>query len=78
MARVSDMDHSLGIVPDINYASEYDRGYEEALHKLQSIFEKEYYETVSEDPHYAYYSKHVLNVIRKEINPLLNINEKDS
>jgi hypothetical protein len=75
MARVPDMDHSVNRIPDVNYANEYDRGYEEALHKLQSIFEKEYYQSFPEDPHYAYYAKHVLNVIRKEINPLLGTDD---
>ena len=72
MPRVPDIDHSIRGVPDTNYADEYDRGYEAALHKLHDIFEKEYYKSFPEDPHYAYYSKHVLDIIRKEINPLIN------
>jgi hypothetical protein len=75
MVRVPDIDHSISKVPDVNYADDYDRGFEAALHKLQGIFEDEYYRAFPEDPYYAYYIKHVLNVIRKEINPLINIDE---
>ncbi len=65
----------MGRVPDINYFDEYERGYEAALHALQDEFEKEYYKIADEDPYYAYYIKHVLDVIRKKINPLLSVDE---
>jgi hypothetical protein len=62
-------------IPDINYLDEYQRGYEAALHDLHDEFEKEHYSVATEDPYYAYYIKHVLNVIRKKINPLINYDE---
>jgi hypothetical protein len=62
-------------IPDINYLDEYQVGYEAALHAIQDEFEKEYYKAVKEDPHYAYYIKHVLDVIRKKINPLISTDE---
>lgn len=65
----------MGRIPDINYFDEYQVGYEAALHKLQALFEEEYFKSAPEDPYYAYYIKHVLNVIRKEINPLIRIDE---
>lgn len=65
----------MGRIPDINYSDEYERGYEAALHEIHDDFEKEYYLVADEDPYYAYYIKHVINIIRKKINPLLHIDE---
>lgn len=65
----------MGRIPDINYFDEYERGYEAALHAIHDEFEQEYFKVAAEDPYYAYYIKHVLNVIRKKINPLINVDE---
>lgn len=63
-------------IPDINYFDEYERGYEAALHDIHDEFEVEYFKVATEDPYYAYYIKHVLEVIRKKINPLIDSNDK--
>ncbi len=53
------------------WSDEYERGYDDALYRLFTIFEKEFYES-SSDPYYAYYAKHVLDTIRKEIDPSID------
>jgi hypothetical protein len=58
-------------IPDIDWSSDYQRGYEDALIKLLHKFEKEYEQTAAEDPHFAYYSKYVIDTINKTLNPLI-------
>lgn len=62
-------------LPDIDWSSDYERGYEAALENLLAHFEHEYNLSAPEDPYYAYYIKHVVDVIRKKINPLINYDE---
>lgn len=62
-------------LPDLDWSNDYARGYESALMDLKSHFEAEYNLSAPEDPYYAYYIKHVVDVIRKKINPLINYDE---
>lgn len=55
---------------DIDWGSDYNRGYETALLELLEKFEREYYETASQDPHYSFYSKYVVDTIRQQLNSL--------
>ena len=55
-------------IPDLDWSSDYERGYKDALARLLEKFEKEYQETAKEDPHFAYYSKYVVDTINKALN----------
>jgi hypothetical protein len=55
-------------IPDLDWSYDYGRGYEDALTKLLDKFKKEYEQTATEDPHYAYYSKYVVDTINKMLN----------
>jgi hypothetical protein len=53
------------------WSNEYERGYNDALINLLDKFQKEYQQTSTEDPHFAYYSKYVVDTINKTLNPLV-------
>jgi hypothetical protein len=65
-------------LPDIDWSSDYERGYEAALLNLLEHFETEHYKAAPEDPYYAYYIKHVIDIIRKKINPLIDYNDEQA
>lgn len=62
-------------LPDIDWSSDYERGYDAALGDLLNYFQAEYEQAVKEDPHFAYYSEYVVNVIKHKINPMIRDNE---
>jgi hypothetical protein len=75
--NIPDMDWAAGWSEElakekeIDWSSEYQRGYENALMNLLDKFEEEYQQAATEDPHFAYYSKYVIDTINKMLNPLI-------
>jgi hypothetical protein len=51
-----------------DWPSDYELGYQDALIKLVQKFEQEYSETAGEDPHFAFYSRYVLDILNEELN----------
>jgi hypothetical protein len=62
-------------LPDLDWSNDYQLGYEAALGELLSHFEAEYNLSAPEDPYYAYYIKHVIDVIGNKLNPLIRYDE---
>jgi hypothetical protein len=58
-------------LPDIDWVSEWERGYEDGMYAILEAFEKELYVATKEDPHYAAYVEDAIKIIKKVINPAL-------
>jgi hypothetical protein len=56
-------------LPDIDWSYEYQRGYNDALTKMIDKFQQEYIETAAQDPHFAFYSRYVVDTLQKELRP---------
>jgi hypothetical protein len=56
-------------IPDIDWSLEYQRGYNDALTKMINKFQQEYNETAAQDPHFAFYSRYVVDTLQKELGP---------
>ena len=54
---------------ELDWASEWERGYEDGMYAILEAFEKELYIATKEDPHYAAYVEEAINIIKKIINP---------
>lgn len=72
-----DMDWELGWAEQVkqdqqsDWASEWERGYEDGMYALLEVFEKELYIATKEDPQYAAYVEDAIKLIKKTINPLI-------
>jgi len=56
---------------EADWASEWERGYEDGMYSILEAFEKELYVATKEDPHYAAYIEEATKLIKKTINPLI-------
>jgi hypothetical protein len=65
----------VGRISEIDAVGSYKDGFRDALVAMHSEFEKEYSEVATEDPYYAYYIRHVLNMIDNKIIQLENTKE---
>jgi hypothetical protein len=54
---------------EADWASEWERGYEDGMYAILEAFEKELYVATKEDPEYAAYVEDAINLIKKTINP---------
>jgi len=54
---------------EADWASEWERGYEDGMYAILEVFEQELYVATKEDPHYAAYVEEAINLIKKTINP---------
>lgn len=52
-----------------DWASEWERGYEDGMYAILERFEQELYIATKEDPGYAAYIQDAINLIKKIINP---------
>lgn len=43
-----------------------------AFEELLKMYEEEYYRTATEDPHYGYYIKHTIDILKEKIVKLTN------
>jgi hypothetical protein len=57
-------------IPDIDWSYDYQRGYNDALTKMIGKFQQEYDETAAQDPHFAFYSRYVVDTLQKELMPV--------
>jgi len=52
---------------EIDWPNDYELGYQDALIKLIQKFDKEYLQTIGQDPHFAFYSRYVLDILNEEL-----------
>jgi hypothetical protein len=75
--NMPDMDWSVGWAEQVrkdresDWASEWERGYEDGMYAVLEAFEKELYIATKEDPQYAAYIEDAIKLIKKTINPLI-------
>lgn len=73
--NIPDMDWSTGWADELeaqqkaDWASEWERGYEDGMYAILEAFEQELYVATKEDPQYAAYVEDAINLIKKTINP---------
>jgi hypothetical protein len=53
---------------EADWASEWERGYEDGMYKILALFEKELYTATKEDPQYAMYVQDAVDLIKQKIN----------
>lgn len=49
----------------------------QALEDLLKEFDEDYFKTAPEDPHYAYYLKHTIDMLRDKISKLTGNNQEE-
>jgi hypothetical protein len=76
--NIPDIDWAANWAEDVksereaDWASEWERGYEDGMYAILEVFEKELYVATKEDPHYAAYVEEAIKLVKKAINPAVD------